>query len=86
MLRLRRRLQDSLSETPYQNYAERRFLQAMIDLLYCTYSYDSGLETIIDSVRKLTLRPRLANILSGSTSESHPHGHSVRVPSPSGRF
>ena len=85
-LRLRRRLEDSLSETPHQNGAERRFLQAMIDLLYCIQDYDSGAETIIDCVRKLTLMGRLQNILSRSTSEWHSHGRSVRVPSPSGRF
>ena len=85
-LRLRRRLEDSLSETRHQNGAEHRFIQAMIDLLYCIKDYDSGSETIIDSVRKLTLSPRLRNILSRSTSEWHSYGRSVRVPSPSGRF
>jgi hypothetical protein len=83
-LRLRRRLEDSLSETPRQNAAERRFIQAMIDLLYCIHKFDRGSETIIDSVRKITQVGQLRYILSRSTTEWSPtHELIVRVPSPS---
>jgi hypothetical protein len=84
-LRLRRRLEDALSGGLYENDAERRFLQAMIDLLYCISASDSGSETIIDSVSKLTLKRRLRNVFSRSTSawtNSYTHRR-VCVPSPS---
>jgi hypothetical protein len=86
-LRLRRRLEDSLPERLRDNAAERRFIQAMIDLLYCISAYDSGSETIIDCVRKLTLKPRLRKAFSRSTNHwSGSYPPRVCVPSPSERI
>jgi hypothetical protein len=86
-LRLRRRLEDSLSQTGYQHGGERRFIQAMIDLLYCISASDSGSETVIECVRKLTLKPRLRKAFSRSTSVwSGGYPPRVCVPSPSERI
>ena len=52
-VRLRRRLEDHLSDHRCRG-AEHRFIQSMIDLLYCVQEHDSGSETIIDCVNKLT--------------------------------
>jgi hypothetical protein len=85
IVRFRRRLEDYLEEIPYQNGAERRFIQAMIDLLYCIRTRDKGSDEIINSVRKLMLKGRLRDIFSSSKSERTEYGELVvRVESPSG--
>jgi hypothetical protein len=68
ILRLRRRLEDSLSV--YNHYAERRFIVATIDLLYCFSSFDRDVEAIIVGLSKLTQKGRLRDIFSRSTTDS----------------
>jgi hypothetical protein len=85
-VRLRRRLEDSLEKIPYQNGAERRFVVAMIDLLYCLSGRDSGAEATIDGIRKLTQKGRLRDIFSSTTSEYTESGLVVRVESTSQRI
>jgi hypothetical protein len=82
-LRLRRRLEDYLVENQHPT-AEKRFYQAMIELLYCIRPWDSGSETIVDSARKLMLKPALREAFSRSTTNSS-EGRPC-VPSPSELF
>jgi hypothetical protein len=83
---LRRRLEDQLSEM-HQYSAERCFIQAMIDRLYCLKATDSGAETIIDCVLKLTWQPELGTAFSRSKIDwSAPDAPRVCVPSPSERI
>lgn len=83
-LRIRRRLEDYLIDMPrYGNQAELRFIQAMIEVLYCIRAGDSGAEAIVNSVRNLTLRPRLREAFRRSTISSE---HRPCVPSPSDLF
>jgi|SRR6187399_804426 hypothetical protein len=82
--RLRRRLEDSLEEIPYQNGAERRVVSAMIDVLYSLPNWVSGTETIVEGFRKLAQKDLLRHIFSSSTSERDETGALiVRVRSPS---
>jgi hypothetical protein len=85
-VRLRRRLEDSLEEIPHQNGAERRFVVAMIDLLYCLPDWLSGTEATIYAIRKLTQKGRLRDIFSSSRSECTKYGLVVRVEIPSNRI
>ena len=82
-VRLRRRLENYFKEMPYGSDAERRFVGAMIDLLYCIAPYERGYGAIVDSVSKLTEKDRLRDIFSRSKSERTEHGTVVQVPSPS---
>jgi hypothetical protein len=82
-VRLRRRLENYLREIPYGSDAERRFVGAMIDLLYCINPYDRGYGAIVDSVIKLTQKDRLRDVFSRSTTERTPYATIVQVPSPS---
>ena len=83
-LRLRRRLEDYLIDNRHLNAAEKRFYQAIIELLYCIRPWDSGSEAIIDSVRKLMLKPALREAFSRSTTNSSEDRPCV--PSPSELF
>ena len=86
-VRLRRRLEDSLEEIPYQNGAERRFVGAMIDLLYCLPDFMVGSNEVLDSLRKLTRKGQLRFIFSRTRSETTEQGLLVvRVESPGNRI
>ena len=61
VLRLCRQLEDSLVGT---SGAERRFLKAMISLLDRINIFDKEIDSIIDSVRNLTLKRRLRSAYS----------------------
>jgi hypothetical protein len=79
--RLRRRLEDSLC---FENhYAERRFIEATIDLLYCFSQHDRNVEAIIVGLGKLTQKGRLHDIFSRSIADFNNGGVRVWVRSPS---
>jgi hypothetical protein len=82
-VRLRRRLENYFKEISYGSDAERRFVGAMIDLLYCISPSERGYGAIVDSATKLTQKDQLRDIFSRSTSERTQYGTIVRVPSPS---
>ena len=89
-LRLRRQLENSLLEYD-GSYAERRFVKAMVDLLYSVGIFDRDVEIIIDSVRNLTSKKRLRGVFSRSTLQWSPTGSPIYerwlcVPSPSEQF
>jgi hypothetical protein len=80
ILRLRRWFEDSLSGA---RGAERRFIEATIDLLYCVTEYHSNAQQVIVSLSKLKQKDLLRNIFCYSSASSQHGTLHVRVPSPS---